>query len=130
MGPGYDILDRGKLKWDLTGGLGYQYTEFAEVVPGQPRSEDTATVFVGPKFDWEATDYLDVVYTHDPKVPLPATSDIISNINLELSVELTGRLDLDFNFIWDYVSNPAPAAGGVVPEQSDFRSSISLGWEL
>ncbi len=130
VGLGYDMFDKGDVEWDLSGGLGYQYTRFADIAPGDPLDEQTATLFVGTKVDWEATDYLDVIYTHDIKVPLPATNNFISNLNLELSIELTGRLDLDFNFIWDYVSNPTADSDGLVPEQSDFRSTISLGWEL
>lgn len=130
IGVGYDLLDRGAVKWDLAGGAGYQYTEFSEVTPGEARSEQTATIFFGSVVDWEATKYLDVSYAHTLTMPVPDTRDFLSNANLELSIELTGRLDLDFNFIWDYVNRPTANADGTTPAQSDFRSTLSLGWEL
>lgn len=130
LGLGYDVIHQGAVEWDLTSGLGYQYTEFSSVGPGEPRTEETATVFLGSVIDWEATSYLDVIYAQTINMPVPDTGNFISNANLELSIELTGRLDLDFNFIWDYVNNPTADDTGLVPEKSDFRSTISLGWEL
>ena len=130
VGIGYDFIDKGPVQWDLSSGLGYQYTEFTSVEPGEPTTEETATLFLGSVVDWEATDYLDIIYAHTINMPIPDSENFISNANLELSIELTGRLDLDFNFIWDYVNNPTTDGGGATPEQSDFRSTISLGWEL
>lgn len=129
-GLGYDFVDQGSLKWDLFGGVGYQYTEFSSVAPGDAGTEDTATALLGTVVDWEATDFLDVIYSQTVSMPIPDTESFITHANLELSIELTGRLDLDFNFIWDYVNNPTADSTGLVPEQSDFRSTISLGWEL
>lgn len=130
VGVGYDFIDKGPVEWDLSAGVGYQYTQFSDVAPGEPTDEDTATVFVGSLVDWEVTDYLDIIYAHTINMPIPDSENFISNANLELSIELTGRLDLDFNFIWDYVNNPTGDSTGTIPEQSDFRSTISLGWEL
>jgi putative salt-induced outer membrane protein YdiY len=130
LGLGYDVIDRGPVEWDLSTGLGYQYTEFFSVSPGEPTTEETAALFLGTVVDWEATDYLDVLYSHSITMPVPDNENFISNANLGLSIELTGRLDLDFNFIWDYVNNPTANSTGLLPEKSDFRSTISLGWEL
>jgi len=130
LGVGYDFIDRGPVEWDLATGLGYQYTEFTSVEPGEESTEETATLFIGSVLDWEVNSYIDFIYAHTINMPVPDTANFISNANFEVSIELTGRLDLDFNFIWDYVNNPTADGTGVFPERSDFRSTISLGWEL
>lgn len=126
-GIGYDIIDRPRAEWNVTIGPAYQHNWYTSVEPGQPRDADAAALFFGSRLDWELSSKIDLILEYRGQFTRREIGDTTHHGTATLEVELTKRLDLDVSFIWDRISNPAPAADGTEPKPDDFRLILGLG---
>ena len=126
---GYDIIDRNRLKWTVSGGPGYQVTKFFEPLAGTPgRTEDGVLLFATDA-QWEATTKIDLYGEYTLAVPVSGNNNNM-RLTLGTDIEVWGNLDFDIKFILDFQSNPARLSDGSLPENSDVRIFFGLGWDF
>jgi len=130
---GYDLYNRFNspvVEWNVTLGPGYQHTWFDSVEPGEPDNSGGAAMILGTRFNWDVTSRIEV--TLDSRVQLAASEANSTTLPNELlwELEITKRFDLDVSFIWDYTADPRADSAGVVPENSDYRLVLALGWDF
>ena len=126
---GYDIIDRNRLKWTVSGGPGYQVTKFFEPLAGTPgRTEDGVLLFATDA-QWEATTKIDLYGEYTLAVPVSGNNNNM-RLTLGTDIEVWGNLDFDIKFILDFQSNPARLSDGSLPENSDVRLFFGLGWDF
>jgi len=127
-GLGLDIVDTGTIEWSVGSGAGYQYTRFDHVPPGLDRSDGTFAALAGTFFTWEATDDIDVEASYMITAPVPDVEEYNHHAAVGLSLDIWGDFELDVQFIWDRINEPAPSTSGDLPEKDDFRLHLGLGW--
>jgi len=126
-GAGYHIIDTPKTEWDISGGPGFQYTQFDTVEEGESESESTPALVLGTNYETELTKSLDLIAGYNLQIANQASGGLTHHAISTLEMELTKRLDLDISLIWDRIQHPIPEADGRVPEQNDIRLIFSLG---
>ena len=64
FGGGYTIIDRPKFEWDITGGLGYRYTEYYSVSAGDDQTTENGFLVFGTTIsgDITSTTEFDILY--------------------------------------------------------------------
>jgi putative salt-induced outer membrane protein YdiY len=129
-GLGYTLIDAGPLEWDVNVGLGYRYTRYDSVEPGEDDSDGTGAAIVGTVLSWDPTGSVDVDFDYSAQIGLEDASDTNQGATLELSVDLWWDLDLDVRLRWDRVGQPQPDDNGVLPKKDDYRLTVGLTWEF
>ena len=127
---GYELIDRPDQSWRLSLGPGYQYTRFTEPAPGIGEDDSTLAAVLLSQYTWDVTSRIDLGFDYSITAALPETDDYSHNLLLRLSVDLIGDFTLDVSFVWDRVNQPIPDAGGSVPEEDDYRTTVGLGWSF
>lgn len=127
---GYTLIDTSRTEWDVSGGPGYQVTQFSTVEDGSDDVRKTFTASIGTRYDRELSDWLDFITELNLVFGDKDSGGLNSHFVSTFETELTRSLDLDVSFIWDWVQDPVPEADGSVPKQSDFRMTVGLGIDL
>lgn len=130
MGAGYEVIDTSKVTWDVTGGLSYQTTSFDSVEAGEDDSANTPALTLGTIYDHKLTTWMDFVFDYTLFIVNEESGTYTHHLLTGLEFELTTILDFDVTFIWDRIQDPRPTAGGIVPEQDDFRLTFFLGFDF
>jgi hypothetical protein len=129
-GAGYEIIDKKKISWDVTAGIGYQTTSFDSVEEGEPDSADTPALVIGTVYDHDFTKWMEFLFNYSFQIVNEESGSYTHHLETGLEFELTTILDFDITFIWDRIQNPQPDALGIVPEQDDYRLVFFLGFDL
>lgn len=130
-GVGYEILDDGKMTWNVLASVGYQYTRFESVVPGQEDTDKTAALIFQTDYEWDLTSSLELKLDYEISVPVPSTHEYNHHLAAIFSADLlSDDLDLDVQLIWDRINDPSADSAGVIPDQDDFRISIGIGYSF
>lgn len=124
-GIGYDLLDQNTVSWEVDLGLGYQFTKFISVLPGETNHDDTVAAFAGTGVEWDVTPDVEFDVTYQLVMPMPDTNEYTHHALAKLSVDLLGMMDVDLTAIWDRNNAPLADADNQVPKPDDFR--ITLG---
>lgn len=127
---GYTLIDTSRTEWDVSGGPGYQVTEFGTVEEGADTLRKTFTGSISTRFDTELTDWMDSITELQFVFGDEDSGGLTTHFISTLETELTRSLDLDISFIWDRVQNPVPESDGNIPQQDDFRMTVGLGIDL
>jgi hypothetical protein len=127
---GYTLVDTDETEWNITGGPGYQLTEFLSVESGADENRRTITGVISTRYDTELTDWVDFIAQLQLTIADKASGGLSTHFVSTFETELTSKLDLDLSFIWDRVQNPVAGEDGVVPQKDDFRITIGLGLDL
>lgn len=124
VGLGYELVQRGWVEWEVTGGGAYQRTVYSTTGDASDFAAlvGTEVDFDFRSFDWDNLYRVQIVPT-DPG----RTSQHFESV---FSLDIWGPLDLDVSFIWDRIADPEPDANGVQPESDDVRLSVGLGLDL
>lgn len=130
MGLGYEIIDNGKITWDVTGGLAYRRTAFDDVAPEDDETVDSPSLALGTTYDHELSSRIDYYFSYDFSFVNKASGTYTHHLDTGFEFELTKYFDFDISFIWDRIRDPQPNADGVYPEQDDYRAVFFLGFDL
>ena len=130
IGAGYELINRDGITWEVGGGVGWEFTTFADPLPDGQDTEDSAALLFNTSLDWEATPKIDVLFDFNITIPMPERSEYNFHAALTVEMELWGDLDLDVSVIWDRVNEPEQLSDGTTPDQNDLRLFVGLGWEF
>jgi hypothetical protein len=129
-GVGYYIferwLDKANLDWTASFLAGYRYTAYESSAP----DDGTAVTTLATRVSWDVTSRIEWDLRYDISVAIPDVEDTNQNLTTTLSFDIWGDLDLDVTFAWNFVGDPRPIADGTVPDRSDFRLILGIGWEF
>ena len=126
-GPGYDLVSRPSLEWNISTGPAYQYAVFDSVQPGEPTSKGAAALVFGSRFDWDINSRTELILEYRGQYTSREVGETTHHGVSTLSIELTKRCDLDVSFIWDRISQPKVGADGLQPKPDDFRLVVGIG---
>jgi len=129
FGLGYQLIDSPRVDWTLSGGPGYQETRF-ESVADLDTSEDTATLAVGTKAEWEIFSWMEFDGIYRVQIVNEASGTYNHHMLLSFEFSITRLLDFDLSWIWDRIEDPRPDAGGITPKSDDFRTAIGLSFNF
>jgi putative salt-induced outer membrane protein YdiY len=130
VGVGYVLIDTKKTEWAISGGPGYQQTDFDSVQEGENDRTSTGALTLETNFDQDWTKAIEFKFQYRGQITNTASGKYNHHMVATLETEWTKILDFDFSFIWDRTEEPQPEADGTVPEQNDFRLVVSLGIEF
>jgi hypothetical protein len=127
MGVGYSLIDTSKIDWEVTGTVGYQTTQFDDVLEGETDSADTPALVFGTVYDHELTKDIDFIFDYSFFIVNEESGTYTHHMLTGLEFELTSLFDFDITFVWDRIQDPRQNSDGTFPEQDDFRLSFGLG---
>jgi hypothetical protein len=129
-GIGWQIIDTGDASWDVFTGPAYQATRFTGVEAGEDESVSSGALVFGTLYERELTDWIDFKYDYRFQFTSSRSGRYSHHMMGGLEIELTDSLDLELSIMWDRIEEPQPDAGGVLPEEDDWRYVVGLGWEF
>jgi putative salt-induced outer membrane protein YdiY len=130
VGAGYQLFDKPKVEWDVSGGPAYQETRFDSVEPDSPTAESTPAFAVGTVASWDITKWLEFDGNYSFQVINEKSGTYTHHLVASFESDITKWIDFDVSWIWDRIQNPTPAADGTVPEQDDYRTAVGLTFEF
>jgi len=127
VGVGYDLVKRGKVNWDIGGGVSFQGTQFDTAPAGDPKESKDAALALSTSVEFEPTPRID--WDTSYQVQLVATDFDRTNHHMTsvVSIEVWGPLDLDVTAVWDWIAKPPRASDGARPASNDLRVTVGLG---
>jgi hypothetical protein len=129
-GLGYDLMDTGKVDWDMYGAVGVNRVRRVSVEPGQPKDSTSPSYSFGTDFEIELASWIDYLLSCQMTFLDEESGSYQHHLLTTLSTDLIGDIDLDVSFVWDRTEDPPPGAGGIPPEQDDFRLLVGVGFEF
>jgi hypothetical protein len=130
-GLGYEILNRGKMEWDVVLAGGYQNTRFGSVQPGEDSREENFSLIPGMTLSIDITSDIELDVDYNSQVGIPDPKRSFHHANAVLGIDVLGDLlSLDMAVTWDRTESPKRDAGGNTPNRDDFRMSFGIGVEL
>jgi hypothetical protein len=129
FGAGYQVIDKPKTDWTISGGPAYQQTTFVSVEAGTPGTESTPAFTFGSNLDMELTGWLDFIWQYGFQIVNEISGTYNQHLVTGFETEVTRLLDFDITLIWDRIENPRPAEDGTVPLQDDYRLVVSLAFD-
>ena len=129
-GLGYQIFDTNDFELSLEGGLGYQYSRYISVRPGDELSASNLSLRAAMWFKWDITGDLDLQARHESI--LVATNFGLTNYHTRatFTYDITDLLKIELTGSHDRVREPVAAADGTLPERDDVQLIIGLAVEL
>ncbi len=127
VGLGYYIVDRVGLEWLVSGGPGYQRTQFDTVESGESDTTSTPAAVLQTSFKADLTRRLKFLETVNLTLTGQESGLYTHHAVTTLEFEIKRHLNLDVSFVWDYLQTPQAALGGAVPQHSDFRLNLGIG---
>ena len=129
FGAGYEVIDRPKTDWTISGGPAYQQTKFVSVEAGTPETESTPAFAFGSNLDMELSSWLDFLWTYSFQIVNEVSGKYNHHFVVGFETEVTRLLDFDITMIWDRIQAPRPAEDGTVPFRDDYRLVVSLAFD-
>jgi putative salt-induced outer membrane protein YdiY len=130
IGLGYTIKDTSKIDWDVTAGIAYQGTTFDDVLPDEDDTETSPALSIGTKYQHELTGWMDFHFDYNLFIVSEEAGTYTHHLLTGFEFDLTGDLDFDVDWVWDYIKDPRQNSDGDFPKQSDFRMMFSLGYSF
>lgn len=129
-GLGYDIIRTAKTEWDVLLGIGALYKESASVEANEDPSNTSPALTLGSRLDIELTSRLDYFLSYTAQIVDEENGSYVHEVVTTLSSDITGNLDLDLTLVWNHTQEPRRAEDGTLPEQDDYRFSVSVSYEF
>jgi len=130
VGAGYQLMRTSRTQLEVSGGLGYQRTRFAQVEAGATQDSSTGAVSGSTHFEQKWTKAVDFTYDYTFNIVNQASGRYNHHMTALTETKWTKNLDLDVTFVWDRTQSPKPGADGTVPKPDDFRMIVSLGFDF
>ena len=129
-GFGYHLVDNARVDWEVQAGAGFNYLENVSVAPGETESDRSPVGTLSTDLTWDVTSWIEYEFLLNMTFLEDAAGKYQHHMVNTLSTDLIGDLDLDVSFIWDRTEVPQVADDGTVPEQDDYRFTVSLSYEF
>jgi putative salt-induced outer membrane protein YdiY len=126
IGAGYEVIDKPKTDWTISGGPAYQQTKFVSVEEGTPDTESTPAFSFGSDLEMELTGWLDYFWQYSFQIVNEISGKYTHHFVMGFETEVSSLLDFDIKMIWDRTQNPRPTEDGSVPLQDDYRLVVGL----
>ena len=129
-GIGYYLIDTPKTEWDIFIGPGWQFTEFEEVEEGSENQESSAVFVATTSFETELSKTLDFNADYQIQWVSEDSGGYTHHTVATFEYELTGSIDFEVSFVWDFIESPTPGEDGVEPKKNDYRMLLSVSYEF
>ena len=129
-GLGYEIVDTPRTTWSVTAGPAWQSTNWKSVPAGDDDSASSLALRVGTRFDHEFTGSIDYYTYYNAFFTDEASGSYTHHFDMGLKIELTGDLNVNASWVWDYVQDPRALEDGSFPKKDDTRLVFGLGWSF
>ena len=129
-GLGYEIVDTPRTTWSVTAGPAWQSTDWKSVLAGEDDSASSVALRVGTRFDHEFTGSIDFYTLYNAFFTDEASGSYTHHFDMGLKIELTGDLNVNASWVWDYVQDPRALEDGSFPKKDDTRLVFGLGWSF
>lgn len=127
---GYQLFDTKDFFWEVTGGTGYQTTQFNSVEIGEDDEESTTIGTFGTDIEWDITGDIEYIFHYDVQLVSEAAGDRIHHMKTGFDIEIIKDFDLEIAYYWDRVDKPTLDIDNNLPEEDDKRLVIGLGYEF
>jgi putative salt-induced outer membrane protein YdiY len=129
-GLGYEIVDTPRTTGSVTAGPAWQSTDWKSVLAGEDDSASSVALRVGTRFDHEFTGSIDFYTLYNAFFTDEASGSYTHHFDMGLKIELTGDLNVNASWVWDYVQDPRALEDGSFPKKDDTRLVFGLGWSF
>jgi putative salt-induced outer membrane protein YdiY len=129
-GLGYELVDTARTTWSVTAGPAWQSTDWKSVPAGEDDSASSVALRVGTRFDHEFTGSIDYYTYYNAFFTDEASGSYTHHFDMGLKIELTGDLNVNASWVWDYVQDPRALEDGSFPKKDDTRLVFGLGWSF
>ncbi len=129
-GVGYQLVDTPDIDWYVNAVIGYQYTKFDDVGPGEPESADTPALMISTRYDNEISKRVDYYFDYQFFIVNSESGTYTHHLITGFEFEFFKDLDFDISWVWDRIQNPRRNAEGILPERDDFRTIFSIGYSF
>ncbi len=126
----YQIFDRSNFSWEVTGGPGYQWTEYEQVADDGNKTDATGVGQFGTDIDWDITDRIEYEFGYNLQVVSQESGRFLHHLRTGLSIDLTDNLDLDVTYYLDRTEDPIETEPGVTPDKNDERLVIGISYDF
>lgn len=129
-GLGYVFVDHSQVEWSGSAGLGYRWTRYDSVAPGEDREDREGVALLGTNVTSDLTEKIELDANYQVQISFDSLDKTQQNAGLELSYDVWGDLDFELGFSWTRVGDPQPDSSGNTPEPDDFRLDVGLSWSF
>lgn len=130
MQLGYFLFAESDFEWDVSIGPGFQYTRFETVQEGEPVDDNSPTILMSSKMEYEVTDTIDLSHTYDLNWSMTSTGGVRHTNNIGFDIEMIEDLDFSIKLVWDHQSNPTASADGTEPKKDDYRLNFGITFDF
>lgn len=127
---GYHLIDTSKTSWDINIGPSYQKTKYLDVLDTEKDVESSGGVTIGTDYTIEVTDDIDYDFSYNIQMVDDASGGNIHYLETGVEFELVSDFDLDITLYVDHTEAPKPDSEGVIPDKTDIRVVVGLGYEF
>jgi hypothetical protein len=129
-GVGYSLINNAKTEWDVFAGAGALYKRYVSVAPGQKISNTSPALDLATEYSTEVTSWMDFFFAYNAKIVDKENGSYVHHLLTTVSSEVTGSLDFEVSFVWDYVQDPQASSTGVQPEKNDTRIVLGVAYDF
>ncbi|MGI9343608.1 MAG: DUF481 domain-containing protein [Gammaproteobacteria bacterium] len=129
-GLGYELIDTSRTEWEVFAGVGGNSVRRESVAAGESKDNQSPALSLGTNYEIELTSWIDYLFSFTATVLDEESGTYQHHLVTTLSTDLIGGFDFDVSFIWDRTEDPPPLADGTVPERSDIRLLVGIGYEF
>ena len=130
VGLGYQLVNTSKVEWKVDAGIAYQKTTFADVPLGDPLSNDSPALAFGTGYENTFAPWVKYLFDYNFFIVNEESGSYSHHLSTGFEIDLWGDFDFDVTWVWDRIQNPQEMAGGIEPEQDDFRMIFALGYKF
>jgi len=130
LGAGYDIYSSPRTKWTLFAGPAYQTTTFDAVLAGQNKTEETPALILTSDYDIELTKNIDFIIKYQAYFVNQESGTYLQHALSSIKTELINDFDLDVTFVWDRIQDPTKDEFGILPQQDDYKTTLSIAYNF
>ena len=126
---GVHIFDT-KVKWDVDGGLGYQFTNFLSTAAGVKNPQHDGVFVAHTWFKWTfvPSNHLELDWRTNIVYTTICLTNHIGSAKLKLKV--VSILEFETVFTFFRTERPPPTADGTVPKRNDYQVVIGLALKI
>jgi hypothetical protein len=129
-GVGYQIVDTSKVDLSVKFGIGYQTTNFDDVVEGEVTSADTPALAVGTRYDDELTGWMDYFFDFQFFVVNEESGKYTHHLITGFEFDIIGDLEFNVSIVWDRIQDPRQNSDGTYPEKDDYRTIFGINYRF
>ncbi|RLP53409.1 MAG: DUF481 domain-containing protein [Ketobacter sp.] len=130
VGAGYYIIDNNDILWTVAAGPGYQETRYNTVPAGDDLDSHSGTFQISSEYDQDLTDDVDLYWLYEFTASNDATGRGKHHAEVALDIDLISDIDFRIAAYFDHIDRPQPDDDGVIPDNSDYRLTVGLNYDL